>query len=136
MITVRLVREGMSPTEPTLGRLYFDGGDPLYTVEDSWLGNRHGVSCIPCGTYRLIISKSNKFQRPLPEILGVPDRDGIRIHGAIDANSVTGCVGVGTARADDGSLLHGFAASNGFKAWLTDALLHDKVQIEITVGGA
>ena len=47
---------------------------------------------IPEGEYPIEWTWSPKFKKPLPEILNVPDRSGIRIHrGAIPEHS-TGCI--------------------------------------------
>ena len=47
---------------------------------------------IPAGTYPLDFTWSPKFQKYLPEILDVPDREGIRIHtGSVPEHS-EGCI--------------------------------------------
>ena len=40
----------------------------------------YGETCIPYGKYKIILSYSPKFKRELPEILDVPNFQGIRIH--------------------------------------------------------
>lgn len=79
----------------TLGLIVHDGG-LIYTVEDAWLGNQVGKSCIPDGTY---LCQPRQFYRggyPAIEITGVPGRTTILIHKANTAEDVTGCIGVGT----------------------------------------
>ena len=47
---------------------------------------------IPAGTYPLKMTWSPKFKKPLPQIMDVPDRDGIRIHMGTKPEHSTGCV--------------------------------------------
>lgn len=47
---------------------------------------------IPEGEYVLDITWSPKFKKPLPQIMDVPDRDGIRIHMGTKPEHSTGCV--------------------------------------------
>ena len=94
-----LVREQHLP-DRTLGRLYLDRV-PLYrTLELPWVDNVQAVSCIPAGTYRLRLSRSARFGRDLPELLGVPGRFGIRIHRGNYPQDSTGCILVGMRNAE------------------------------------
>ena len=47
---------------------------------------------IPAGSYHLKMTWSPKFKKPLPQIMDVPDRDGIRIHMGTKPEHSTGCV--------------------------------------------
>ena len=47
---------------------------------------------IPEGEYVLDITWSPKFKKPLPQIMDVPDRDGIRIHMGTKPEHSTGCI--------------------------------------------
>ena len=47
---------------------------------------------IPAGKYQIKITWSPKFKKPLPQIMDVPDRDGIRIHMGTKPEHSTGCV--------------------------------------------
>lgn len=47
----------------------------------------YGDTCIPYGTYKVIISYSPKFKRELPEILNVPEFTGVRMHRGNYANT-------------------------------------------------
>ena len=51
---------------------------------------------IPEGTYPIILSKSPKFKRVLPEILNVPNNSGIRIHAGNFPSDTSGCLVLGT----------------------------------------
>ena len=52
----------------------------------------YGDTCIPYGKYKVILSYSPKFKRELPEILEVPDFQGIRIHRGNKISDTLGCV--------------------------------------------
>ena len=78
--TLELVRDGVSSVAPTTGELLLEGEHFAYTLELPWLGNLPGQSCIPCGSYRVILSLSTRFKRDMPRLIGVPGRLGILIH--------------------------------------------------------
>lgn len=71
------------------------GGLILHTVEDDWLENRRGVSCIPAGTYELHRTIFYRHGYETFEVMGVPDRQRILIHPANTEEDVEGCIGVG-----------------------------------------
>ena len=91
----------------TIGKLYIDGVYFADTLEDK---NRdvdkngifnngekkvYGKTCIPFGTYKVILSMSSKFKKILPLLLNVPQFDGIRIHSGNTAEDSSGCILVG-----------------------------------------
>jgi hypothetical protein len=51
-----------------------------------------GETAIPAGKYRVVVSLSNRFQKRLPEIIGVPMFAGIRIHGGVCVQNTEGCI--------------------------------------------
>lgn len=53
-------------------------------------------TCIPFGLYEVVLTWSNRFQRILPLVLGVPSFEGIRIHPGNDDVDTDGCILVGT----------------------------------------
>ena len=98
--------------EPTLdgatfGSLYLDGHRLCDTLEDAirevdgvpvaaW--KVKGATAIAAGTYPLVLSVSQRFQRVLPEVQSVPGFAGIRIHSGNTVHDTEGCLLVGLSR--------------------------------------
>lgn len=96
-----LVRRQWIYPDTTIGRVFVNGLDHCYSLEDKvrevpgipveeWKVT--GSTAIPRGDYKAILSFSNHFQREMVEILGVPGFLGIRIHGGNDASDTEGCI--------------------------------------------
>lgn len=92
----------------TIGKLYIDGEYFCDTIEDTDRGltqtmtdaqikskKAYGQTAIPTGTYKVIISYSNKFKRQMPLLLNVPGFLGIRIHSGNTEKDTEGCLIVG-----------------------------------------
>lgn len=88
----------------THGKLYVDGQFLCYTLEDEvreieglpvekW--KVKGVTAIPRGRYRVILTKSPRFGRMLPEVLNVPGYQNIRIHSGNRSTDTEACILVG-----------------------------------------
>lgn len=88
----------------TAGRLYADGNFICHTLEDEvreidgrpvseW--KVQGRTAIPRGRYRVILTRSPRFKRILPELLNVPGYTGIRVHRGNTADHTEGCILVG-----------------------------------------
>lgn len=122
----------MDSDRPTMGGLTA-GGFSLYTLEDPWKDNQKNVSCIPVGKYQVTIDISNRFQRPMPHILDVPGRDGVRIHPGNRDVDTEGCVLIGLMQTTD-SVIYSKPAFKLFYNWLSDALLDGPVECEVTCG--
>lgn len=99
----------------TLGKLFIDGTEFCYTVEDIIRDKNndddlndpgeekvHGKTAIPKGEYKVILSMSNRFKKIMPEVLNVPGFAGIRIHSGNTAEDTEGCIIVGTVRTPNG----------------------------------
>lgn len=106
---VTLTRNKDNGTE-TVGTLTASIGTTSFsckTLELPWRDNQKNISSIPKGTYDVIYSFSPKFMKYTYEILGVPNRSGIRIHSANFVSQLNGCVALGNALQDinsDGQL--------------------------------
>lgn len=91
----------------TIGNLYIDGVFFCNTLEDK---NRdlnkngkfdngeskvYGETCIPFGTYKVVLNMSPRFKRELPRLLNVPSFEGVLIHRGNTAADSSGCILVG-----------------------------------------
>jgi hypothetical protein len=83
----------------TLGTLFLDGVQQCYTLEPPWKDNQRMVSCIPPGTYPLVLQYSPRFTpkygHKLVLVNNVPDRDNILIHIGNFPKDTDGCIMVG-----------------------------------------
>lgn len=97
-------------TDRTLGQLLVNGEHFCHVLEDT-LRPRGvkvaGVTAIPAGLYRVTLEKSPKFKRIMPTILGVPNFEGIRMHGGNRPEDTEGCPLVAFNRS--GLVIHGTA---------------------------
>lgn len=78
MELVKLVRFDQSD-QGTFGKVVYKG-HVRYTLELPWRDNKSNISCFPPGTYKVVWTPSNRFKRYMYEVVGVPNRAGIRIH--------------------------------------------------------
>ena len=107
---LRLERKYFKETY-TIGNLYINGSFFSNTLEDK---NRdvdkngkfdnsetkvYGETCIPFGTYKIILTMSPKFKRELPRLLNVPSFEGVLIHRGNTAKDSSGCILVGENKA-------------------------------------
>lgn len=87
MIEATLIQRISTNDEGTIGKLTLLGKS-FFTLELPWLDNASGISCIPEGVYTVKWTKSPRLKKFTYEILGVPKRAGIRIHGGNFAGRV------------------------------------------------
>jgi hypothetical protein len=97
----------------TIGKLDADGSFFCWTIEDQVRADPNpdtpqneakvpGKTAIPAGRYRLMITRSPRFRRELPELLKVPGFVGVRIHSGNTADDTEGCIIVGFRRGMGG----------------------------------
>ena len=86
----------------TIGRLEDENGVKICdTLEPTWRNYKGGElkvpnkSAVPEGTYRVVVTKSPRFKKYLPLLVGVPGFEGIRIHSGNSAKDTEGCILVG-----------------------------------------
>ena len=76
----------------TIGHLYAGHRRVCDTLEPTADTRRTRHPCIPAGRYPLVMTKSPRFGRWLPLLLGVPGRNGIRIHAGNTPRDTQGCI--------------------------------------------
>ena len=86
----------------TIGRLEDENGKKICdTLEPIWRNYDGGEmkiprkSAIPEGSYRVVVTKSLRFQKYLPLLVGVPGFEGVRIHAGNTSRDTEGCILVG-----------------------------------------
>lgn len=130
---IELIRS-MCGATCTIGKLYIDGVDTCYTLEDVVRpeGEKvYGETAIPYGRYRVDVTFSNRFQRDLPLLLDVPNFSGIRIHPGNTAADTHGCLLVGMEQHGN-TITHSQVAFNFVFPEIRDAIEQgDEVWIEI-----
>ena len=93
----------------------------------------YGKTAIPAGTYKVILSYSNRFKRILPEICNVPHFLGIRIHGGNKSSNTEGCILPGTWNGKDKDWIsNSTIAFNKIMGLLQEAT-NRKEEINITI---
>ncbi len=102
MNRARLIRDETSD-HGTVGVLSARGlPGPVHIMEPPWRDNRRNVSCIPTGTYMVVLHVSPRFGRCLL-VTGVPNRSHILFH----AGNVGGDTEKGLRTHTHGCLLPG-----------------------------
>lgn len=132
---LRLVRNQYSPTS-TIGELHVDGAFECFTLEDRVRSTKvAGATAIPPGRYEVSVTWSNRFKRPLPLLMDVPNYTGVRIHTGNKAEDTEGCILVGRKRLPD-LVGESKLAFDPLFAKIEDALRREKVFVEIRQEGA
>ncbi len=128
---ITLVREPSTET-CTLGRLDVDQGWHCVSLEDVVRDVKiPGKTAIPAGAYKVIVTQSKRFGRPMPLLVDVPGFEGIRIHSGNTAEDTEGCILVGMDRAR-GAIGRSQAAFNILHGLIVRAIfMNDPITIEI-----
>jgi hypothetical protein len=118
----------------TIGDFHVNGYPFCHSLELPWHDNKPDVSCIPEGTYKVIVDHSESKGRMLPHVLDVPDREGIRIHIANFTSEIHGCIGLGKIKKTD-SVFDSGGAFNPFFSLMLEAIAKgESVTLEIVRG--
>lgn len=113
-----------------LGELHINDKFFCYTLEDKirTVKIKH-QTCIPSGTYKIVMTLSQRFKTILPLLLNVPNFEGIRIHAGNTTEDTSGCLLVGTAINGE-TLLHSKVALQELMAKIKTAI---KAKDEVTI---
>jgi hypothetical protein len=97
------VRRMWLSDKSTIGTLFVDGNEECFTLEDVVRTGPKvfGETAIPEGNYKVVINFSQHFQKELPQLLNVPDFEGVRIHSGNRPEDTEGCILVGKERDID-----------------------------------
>jgi len=98
-----LLQREILTSESTIGQLFVDGQRECFTLEDVIRNGPkvYGETAIPDGSYRVLITMSQRFQRPLPILQEVPNFVGVRIHPGNTSEDTKGCILVGLTKEDN-----------------------------------
>jgi hypothetical protein len=117
--------------ESTIGELTIDGEHQCFTLEDKVRPVKvFGETAIPAGRYEVVVNFSNHFQKMLPELVDVPNFEGVRIHSGNTAKDTEGCILVGTTKGAN-VVSNSRDAFNALFTKIQAAAAQEKVFIEI-----
>lgn len=122
--------------ECVIGSLYVDGAVEAFTLElplsFEGCSNVHNKTCIPAGQYTVERLFSPHFNRMMPHIVPVPDRDNIMIHFGNTAKDTDGCLLLGKTRISDRMIGESVIAFEELESKLDSAWAnHEEITIEI-----
>lgn len=129
-MNLKLIRK-YPGTDCVIGELYVNNQLECYTCEDVERAVKiAGVTAIPRGIYEIVITYSDRFKKPLPLLLNVPNYEGIRIHPGNTAADTEGCILPGRGRTANG-VSQSVDAFNALFGKIELAVKTEKVFIEI-----
>ena len=126
----------------TIGKLYIDDNYFCDTLEDAVRdldkdgkfdnGEKKikGKTAIPYGTYEIKWTYSPRFKKYTPQLMNVPQFEGIRIHAGNSSTDTEGCLLLGENKKV-GMVLNSRATINKFYQIIKEACSKGKVTIEI-----
>lgn len=126
----------------TIGKLYIDGKYFCDTLEDTVRDTNKsgkfdngekkvkGKTAIPYGTYEIKWTYSPRFKKYTPQLMNVPQFEGIRIHAGNSSTDTEGCLLLGQNKKV-GMVLNSRATINKFYPIIKEACSNGKVTIEI-----
>jgi hypothetical protein len=132
----------------TLSTWYVDGRQICVGIEDVVRGPAeakvYGKTAIPAGTYRVVVTMSNRFKRRLPLLVNVPggkirfgndliDNCGVRIHPGNTAADTEGCLLPGSAFGADGASVSASRVAFERLFLLIEQAVHNNEPITLTI---
>ena len=126
----------------TIGKLYIDDDYFCDTLEDTVRDTNKsgkfdngekkvkGKTAIPYGTYEIKWTYSPRFKKYTPQLMNVPQFEGIRIHAGNSSTDTEGCLLLGENKKV-GMVLNSRATINKFYPIIKEACSKGKVTIEI-----
>lgn len=125
----------ISTPNVTIGELQVNGVFECFTLEDTIRDVKiAGETCIPPGTYEVIINVSPRFNKLLPRLIDVPGFTGILIHSGNTKDDTKGCILVGQ-RLNGEEIARGTsraAFSSLFEKMLAAQQIDEPITITIT----
>lgn len=121
----------------SVGTLYVNGLKECHTLEDR---DRHledggekvyGETAIPRGTYKVVITYSNRFEQPMPLLVDVQNFSGVRIHPGNTDQNTEGCILVGVGIGQDRLYNSRQAYERLFNKLEAAEALGEEIEIEI-----
>lgn len=140
---LELIREKKTGLTYTHGRLYVNDRFFCDTLEDEDRGltsdmqeeqikkvKVYGNTAIPSGTYKIDMTRSNRFNRILPLLVDVLGYSGVRIHAGNTIEDTLGCILVGK-RKGDGYIVESRKTENALVSVMLAA--YKKEEISLTI---
>lgn len=142
-MTIKIQRPPISNSKSTISKLFINNEFFCDTIEDRDRNLKSSDSleriksikvkhetAIPYGTYQLVMSYSQRFEKYLPELLNVPGFDGIRIHpGNTEADS-SGCILPGIRNVD--KVVNSRLTMQKLQTKIDSVIKTEKIFVEIT----
>ena len=106
-MNIDIIRD-LAERDRTFGKMFVDGKYFGETLEDTDRlleadGEKiDGRTAIPRGRYKVSVTFSQRFQKPMPYVHDVPGFDGVRIHGGNTEADTCGCPLLGNIRTASG----------------------------------
>jgi len=116
----------------TIGRLYVNNVYQCFTLEDAVRDTKiAGTTAIGEGTFKVVITRSNRFGKDMPLLLNVPNYEGVRIHSGNTSKDTEGCIILGETW-DKGDFVGGSrVAYNKFFTKLKEGLENGVVSMTV-----
>lgn len=117
--------------EYTFGELWYNDRFLCHTLEDPIRDRKvKHKTAIPYGTYKIVITMSQRFKQLMPRLLNVPNFTGILIHKGNTVENTSGCILVGESRYGN-KLLYSVPAYTEVFLLIKKILKTNDLEIEI-----